>query len=259
VLQKFYTHQGSSIGRLTSTYLYMKTLDKNWLTEGLIDFEYKKYLVLAYLQDVKQHFNQKKLYPYLSDLVLHYQNLLSIKENKKLIYENFPKKISKADFEKLTLSYSKIIEDDVFMAELEEIIGYSIPRFKEMLQQGKDIYEWVEEHIHITPIGLSPLYHVEGYLFLSESHVRETRIYQYQITIFENAHEKYRGVHTTFLESYRRGIGVTFENIKIDLIKRYSQMPNPATYLVESKIVCPLDETLLPIAKRLLVKHISLS
>lgn len=235
----------------------MKTLDKNWLTEGLIDFEYKKYLVLAYLQDVKHHFSQKKLYPYLSDLVFHYQNLLSIKENKKLIYENFPKQISKADFEKLTLSYTKLVEDDAFMADLEEIIGYSIPKFKEMLQEGKDIYEWIEEHINITPIGLSPLYPVEGYLFLSESHVSETRIYQYQITIFENAHEKYRGVHTYFLENFRRGIGVTFENVKIDLIRRYKQLPNPATYLVESKIVCPLDETLLPIAKRLLVKHIS--
>jgi hypothetical protein len=235
----------------------MKTLDRNWLTEGLIDFEYKKYILLAYLQEVKSSFGQKKLYPYLSDLIFHYQNLVSIKENKNLIYENFPKQISKADFEKLTLSYKKVVQDDAFMADLEEIIGYSIPKFKEMLQEGKDMYEWVEEHMNITPIGLSPLYPDEGYMFLSEPHQTETKIYQYQITIFENAHEKYRGVHTSFLESVRKGVGVTFENVKIDLIKRYKQLPNPATYLVESKIVCPLDETLLPIAKRLLVKYIS--
>ena len=143
------------------------------------------------------------------------------------------------------------------MADLEEIIGYSIPKFKEMLKEGKDIYEWVEEHIDITPIGLSPLYPDEGYLFLNELTISETRVYQYQMTIFENAHEKYRGVHTYFIESFRKGVGVTFENVKIDLIKRYKTLPNPATYLVESKIVCPLNETLLPIAKRLLVKHIS--
>jgi hypothetical protein len=235
----------------------MKTLDRNWLTEGLIDFEYKKYILLAYLQQVKNNFNQKKLYPYLSDLIFHYQNLMSIKENKNLIYENFPKQISKADFEKLTLSYKKVVEDDTFMADLEEIIMYSIPKLKEILKEGKDIYEFIEEHINISPVGVSPLYPDEGYMFLNESHVSETRIYQYQVTIFENAHEKYRGVHTYYLESVRKGIGVTFENVKIDLIKRYKQLPNPATYLVESKIVCPLDETLLPIAKRLLVKHIS--
>jgi hypothetical protein len=235
----------------------MKTLDKNWLTEGLIDFEYKKYVLLAYLQEVKHSFDQKKLYPYLSDLVFHYQNLQSIKENKKLIYENFPKQISKADFEKLEISYKKIVQDDAIMNDIEEILTYSIPRLKERLQEGKDIYEFIEEHINISPVGVSPLYPDHGYMFISESHVSETRIYQYQITIFENAYEKYRGVHTFYLESIKKGIGITFENVKIDLIRRHKQLPNPATYLVESKIVCPLDETLLPIAKRLLVKYIS--
>jgi hypothetical protein len=235
----------------------MKTLHKNWLTEGLIDFEYKKYVLLAYLKEVKSSFGQKKLYPQLSDLIFHYQNLLSIKENKKLIYENFPKQISKADFEKLTISYKKIVKDDDVMADIEEILSYSIPKLKETLVEGRDIYEHIEEHINITPVGISPLYPDEGYLFFSEPQVSETKIYQYQITIFQNASEKYRGVHAYFLESVRKGIGITYENVKIDLIRRNKQLPNPATYLIESSIVCPFDETLLPIAKRLLVKYVS--
>ena len=28
----------------------MKNLEKDWLTQGLIDFEYKKYILLSYLQ-----------------------------------------------------------------------------------------------------------------------------------------------------------------------------------------------------------------
>lgn len=235
----------------------MESLNKDWLTEGLIDFEYKKYVLLAYLRDVKTNFDQKKLYPYLSDLVFHYQNVLSIKENKQLIYENFPKQISKADFEKLTISYKQIVQDEGVMAEMEAIIMYAVPKLKEFLQEGKNIYEYIEEHLKISPVGVSPLYPDEGYIFLNEWQESETRIYQYQMTIFENANEKYRGVHTYFLESVRRGIGVTFENVKIDLIRRHKQLPNPATYLIESRIYCPLDETLLPIAKRLLVKHIS--
>jgi hypothetical protein len=46
----------------------------------------------------------------------------------------------------------------------------------------------------------------------------------------------------------------TFENIKLDLVKRYKHLPNPATYLVESKYVLPLEETLLPIAKKKVVE-----
>ena len=57
-------------------------LSKNWITEGIIDFEYKKYILLAYLQHIKSEFDERKLYPMLSDLFFHYQNLLQFKENK---------------------------------------------------------------------------------------------------------------------------------------------------------------------------------
>lgn len=234
----------------------MKELKKDWLTQDLIDFEYKKFILLAYLQEVKTNFTDRKLYPYFSDLIFHYRNLLSIKENKSILFENFPKQISKADFEKLTISYHKIIGDDYVMAEIEAIVTYAIPKLKDILTEGKDIYEYVEENLAITPVGISPLYPDEGYLFITEPNDKETRIYQYQITIFESADERYRGVHTTYLESVRRSLANTYENIKIDLTRRYKQLPNPATYMVEAKISLPLNETLLPIAKRVLVKYI---
>ncbi|MBC7922926.1 MAG: hypothetical protein H7Z75_17760 [Ferruginibacter sp.] len=234
----------------------MKELKKDWLTEDLIDFEYKKYILLAYLQQVRQNFDGKRLYPYLSDLVLHYRNLLSVKENQKLMYENFPRQISKADFERLQLSYQQIVGDDGIMAEIEAIVTYALPKLKDILTEGKDIYEYIEDNLEISPVGISPLYPEEGYLFLQSQLDKETRIYQYQVTLFESADEKYRGIHTTYLESVYRGLGTTYENIKVDLTRRYKQLPNPATYIVASKIRCPLNETLLPIAKRVLVKYI---
>jgi hypothetical protein len=234
----------------------MKELKKNWLTEDLIDFEYKKFILLAYLQEVKHNFKDKKLYPYLSDLVFHYRNLQSVRDNQKLMYENFPREISRADFDRLQITYRKIVEDDSIMSEIEAIVTYALPKFKDILTEGKDLYEYIEENLEISPVGISPLYPDEGYLFLHETNDKETRIYQYQITLFESADEKYRGVHTTYLESVRRGFGTTFENIKVDLTRRYKQLPNPATYIVASKVYCPLNETLLPIAKRVLVKYI---
>ncbi|MDB5281955.1 MAG: hypothetical protein JWO06_1030, partial [Bacteroidota bacterium] len=60
----------------------METLDKNWLTDGLIDFEYKKYLLLSYLQQAGKNFDERKLYPKLSELVEHYKSLQLFKEKK---------------------------------------------------------------------------------------------------------------------------------------------------------------------------------
>ncbi|TAE04020.1 MAG: hypothetical protein EAZ97_00720 [Bacteroidetes bacterium] len=237
----------------------MKTLHTDWLTDGLIDFEYKKYLLLAYLKNIRQDFDEKKLYPSLSDLIFHYQNLLEIKENKKLIYEQFPKVISQADFNKLEISYKKIVEDDEVMREIEEIVQYALPRFQGLLNNGKEIYEFIENNLEIATVGITPIYKNEGYMFISEHLVQETKIYQYQISVFESAKERFRGVHTQYLESVQKSLGQTYENLKISLTRKYTNMPNPATFLIVSKVVCPFDESLLPIAKRALVKHLSLA
>jgi len=170
----------------------MAPLKQNWLTDGLIDFEYKKYVLLAYLNEVKENFDLQKLYPFLSDLVFHYQNLQLLKNNKKILYENFPKSLTKADFKKLKLSYKLVIEDDKMMKELEEIVGYSLPLFQNALNEGKDIYEYVESKVEITPIGVTPIYADEGYMLVDQKDESLLMIYRYQITVFENSKDRYR-------------------------------------------------------------------
>jgi len=235
----------------------MKALNEDWLTSHLIDFEYKKYILLAYLKDIKQQFDRVALYPYLSDLVFHYRNLLAIKENKEVLINNFPKSISQADFEKLSIHYKKMVESDEIMEELESIIEYAVPQFKTILGEGKDLFEFIEENIEIIPIGITPLHHQEGYLFLQQKGQKATQVYEYQVSIFEKADETYRGIHTTFLENITRGIGRTFESIKLELIRKYQKLPNPATFLINSDIVCPVNATLLPVSKRMFIKYLA--
>jgi len=235
----------------------MNELSKDWLTEGLIDFEYKKYYLLAYLKDVKASFGELKMFPFLSDLVFHYRNLLNLKNDKNLIFSAFPKSISRADFEKLELSYKKIIEDDEIMHEIQEIVDFAVPRVKETLHEGKDIYEYIESNFEISSVGLSPLYVDEGYMFLHVDPDQETYVHKYSVTVFENSDEKFRGITTQWIETFRKSVFETFENKKIDLTKRFKSLPNPATYLIVSKGDFPFESTLMPIAKRLLIRHIA--
>lgn len=234
----------------------MKNLDLNWITKGLLDFEYKKYILLAYLKEVNKSFDESKLYPFLSDLIMHRQNLLSIKKNKKITKEQFPKKLSKIDFENFTVEYERLVEDDKYFKELEDIIGYAIPLFERHIVDGRDIYESVEEKLDIFPVGVVPLNQEAGYMFLREANKKNMRVYEYQITIFENANERFRGIKMEYVTSYFRNITNTYEMIKTDLISNHKKIANPATYAVESKLVLPLKETLLPIAKRSLVRYI---
>jgi hypothetical protein len=235
----------------------MDRLSKDWLTQGLIDFEYKKYLLLSYLQAVRKSFDRVELYPFLADLVFHYRNLVAIRENKALIRESFPKEISLEEFKKLELSYRQLVEDDTVMSELEDIIEFSIPQIKDSLQDGSMIYELVESQCEISPVGVTPLYAKEGYLFVTQPPEKETTIYRYQVSIFEQSQEQLRSLNTEFIERVEKKPLYTYEQIKLDLVKKFSDMPNPATYLILSKMKFPFAETLMPVAKRLFVKTLT--
>ncbi|MCS6974869.1 MAG: hypothetical protein N2044_08875 [Cyclobacteriaceae bacterium] len=235
----------------------MSSLSKDWLTQGLIDFEYKKYVLLAYLQKVKESFGRVELYPFLSELVFHYQNLKAVQENRTLIREQFPRELSLEDFRKLVLSYRQMVEDDAVMNELSSIIEFAIPQVKESLDEGTVIYEYVESQCEFTAVGVTPLYAREGYLFVTQPPEEETNIYRYQLSIYEERHEQLRSLNTKYIETASKSPFEPYENLKLSLTRRFSDLPNPATYLVLSRIRFPFTATLMPVAKRLLVKHLS--
>lgn len=235
----------------------MEKLSPTWLTDKLIDFEYKKYLLLAYLKNVKGRFDNGELYPQMADLVTHYKNLLQVKENKEVLYDGFPKEMSKIDLKKLELTYRHIIEDEDLMKELTGIINYALPRIETTIEEGKELYDWIEDNLMLSPVGVVPMYDKEGYFFIQYDKKNDLLIYRYNITLFENANDKFRGIKTTFVNKDEKSIARTAENIKGELIKTFRDLPNPATFLITSQLKLPLKQTLLPITKRMLLQRLA--
>ena len=234
----------------------MKTLSETWFADGYIDFELKKYTLLAYLQEVNKYFTEAKLYPQLADVIFHYNNLIAFRENKKYLQEQFHKKLTGMQIEKLQLLYEQMIEDDELMQELETIMHYSIATMKSTISNGTEIYEMVEQSIRIQPIGLIPLDTSEGYLFLRSTAQKQTKVYQYRLSFFERHDEQYRTLKTNFIESWHSNIVNSYENIKGELIRNKIELPNPAVYCIETNLSYPVEETFLPIAKRSFVKFL---
>ncbi len=235
----------------------MQFLNKNWITENQIDFEYKKYILLAYLQHVSDNFTEYRLYPYLSDLIEHYRNLKSLKDNKQNLYNLFPERMKGADLEQFKLISEKIVQDDALMQEIESILDFSIPQMEVYLREGKKIYDFIEERLKIFPVGVIPLNSESGYVFFKTGSSVDTFVYEFQISIFENPLEKYRGIHLSYLKTYEKSLSNTFEAIKSDLLLFNRSLPNPATFVIETEMNIPFDETFLPLAKRSLVKRIA--
>jgi hypothetical protein len=232
-------------------------LSDNWIVEGLIDFEYKKYIALAYLKEVKEDFDYHKLYPKLSELLNHYNNLKKLKDSKEELYKLFPKRLSSANLNELKLVFESIEKDSELMAEIQAIINFAIPEFKKKLNEGKDLYEYIESQLELIPIGINPYNQEEGYLMITCNKNKEIQTYYYEISIFESPNEKFRGIHTKWIKQFTYSISNTLETIKKELIRQHKKLSTPAFFQVNSKMLWPINETLLPISKRLLVKHIN--
>lgn len=228
----------------------MKKLSTDWFIEGLQDFEYKKYLLLAYLQHVAREFAEVRLYPAFSDLIHHYKNLTSFQENKRKLWEQFPGKLSEEEFRKFRLTFEPQIDEGPSIQEIEAIVEYAIPQIRNHVKEGKEIYDYIEDQLRIEPIGITPLYKQEGYLFLRVSPRPVVKVYEYQIVFFENTDANYHGISLHYLDSFTYTLANTYESMKLHLIRHHTKLPNPATWLLYAVHPFPEQASLLPIAKR---------
>ncbi|NNC82763.1 MAG: hypothetical protein HKN79_04230 [Flavobacteriales bacterium] len=234
----------------------MATLKHDWLTEHLIDFEYKKYVLLAYLQRSKHEFDELKLFPTLSDLIFHYRNLMHYIECKELIDENLPVEMAGVDIKAMKLMYERISQDDELMAILNEIVAYAMPQLEDAIYEGREIYEIVEEHIRMDVVGLVPLYTAEGYFILSNDEEDDAYVYRYDVSSIEKPDESYRTISSQFIKKVTKSKYECVDDVKLSLVKDYEDLPNPALYRFHSTLQVPHEETFLPISKRILLKEI---
>jgi hypothetical protein len=233
-------------------------LSETWFIEGYVDFELQKYRLLAYLQEVNNCFSATKLYPHLADVIFHYHNLEGFRNNKKFLQDQFPKKLEGVNLQRAELLYEQMLADGDLMAELEQITQFAISEMKSTIENGAEIYELVEKQIHIEPVGIVPLYKNEGYMLLRQGQHADIKAYYFAITLFEHQSAKYQGIRLLYVDSWVKSVAHTYEAIKRELIQHYPVLPNPAVYSVESNLSVPVDETLLPIAKRALVRQLSI-
>lgn len=254
-------------------------LHSDWFTEKRIDFEYQSYRLLAYLQMVNHSFNKGMLYPFLTELISHKKNLLHLKNEKQNLSDKFPKELTKIDLKNLNLEYTFSLNNDAAMEEINSIVDFSLPRIGHYIDEGNAIYSIVKDKITIVPVGIIPIYTKEGYILVSafSKGKKKANVYYYSISLFVNElardtggslplsltagdldQDLYCNIQTKYVTSVSISAVNTFENIKTQLIKRNPQLPNPATFAVESELYFPVNETLLPVAKKLLLNYIVL-
>ena len=234
----------------------IKQLSKNWFAEGTIDFEYKKYILLAYLQYVDSNFKDNILYPDLAEIIQHARNLANFLDEKYKLYNQFPKRLQFEVENEVSIPKPVNHDENSIMEEIENIVSFAIPLLDNELSIGKDVYEYIESKLNFEPIGIEPLEKNGGYLFIKNGNQNTTQVYHYQMNIFTQPDATYRSIKTDYYTTYQMTITNTYEAMKQEIIKTDKLSYIPAVYLCYTDRTFPLHESLLPVIKRRLIRYL---
>ncbi len=221
------------------------------------DFEAAQYGIMGALQDVRRAFARSEIYPELADLIELMATLKTVLQRGKDLREALPRRIREIDVQEGEITYEPLPPGADGSAFLEDLIGWALPRIETTVEEGRTIYDFVEDNLRVEEVGILPLYTEEGYLFIPDRRSGVMHVLRYHLSIITRADERYRSLRTSYVKSLRQpGVSAPPSRVKIDLLAENREWPNPATYLIDADIDFPFEQTLLPVAKRKLMLYL---
>lgn len=235
----------------------MAKLSLNTFLTGTGDIEATQYRVQEGLKAYYSEFSRNKLYPSLAELVDLHRALVEIINSMSDIQGHLPHELKEVDLHegKLVYETSGMTDDDI--ARAADLIVWALPKIQAAIDEGVNIYNFVDEHMQIENVGILPMYRDEGYWFVPEHRLALLHLLRYELSLFSSANERYRRLKTVNIgEIEQKHLLRSPEAIKLQLIEQYRDLPNPATYVCETDLDFPYSETILPIAKRKLMAQV---
>lgn len=204
-------------------------LENNWLTNDPIDFEYKKYMLLAYEQQQLKFYNQDKIYPAFSDIVEKIKIVNQFLQNVKIIEE------SKLEIENIDWINSKIVYkskvDDKSLKEIKDIAVYSKEILVNLYRQYRNLLDDVDQSISISGCRVEIFNQYDGYIIMRYD--GKERILEYEV------HRKIHPAPHYILKTS-----------KANMKKYYGDRLTKNVFDVVFKEHFPMKESIIPVYRR---------
>lgn len=220
---------------------------------GSDDLEAAQYRLLAAMQTVHAAYHQGAIYPYLGELIRLRRELDDVLESSEALKQQLPRRIEGVDWEEGAVRY----EDAAPLpARVEELAAWALPRLADAIEEGRTIFEFVEREAELETVGLLPAYQGEGYLVYRDPETGAFRAVRYTASVLTGEHGRYRSLRTSALE--QDGLdAATATAYKEALVEAYPDLPHPATFWVRTDLEFPVEATVLPVAKRMLLRFLT--
>jgi hypothetical protein len=237
----------------------METLNLNTFIKAADDVELSKYKVLATLHEYTSCLHKNKLYPALAELISIKNELELLVEQMSLFDPEFVLNLNFADFTE-DLALANPVEYDVdALITVSNFINWALPEIKAAVDEGKAIFDFVDENIILHEVGIMPIYKNEGYFFIQDIKHDLMKIYRFEMSLFSTEENPLRTLKSKLVDLISLQAPETqspFE-LKHNLVKKFKDLPNPSCYYFETSIDFPFAETVLPVAKRKLVRKLT--
>lgn len=221
------------------------------------DAERAQYQVLGGLQRAHEAFAQNEIYPHLGRLVKLYKALQTVLDRSEAFRNPRTGTIKGLDLDNKKVIYEWPELDTDQMSLVEDFIRWALPHIQDAIEEGRTVYEFVEESMQMEEVGIVPSYVQEGYLMVPDRQANKLHVLRYSLSIFTSAEERYRTLKTVHCKSVPHdGVDTQPSHVKMDLLAERTDLPNPATYYFDTDVGFPYERTMLPIVKRKMMQHL---
>jgi hypothetical protein len=236
----------------------MRKLTLDTFVSAADDFERSQYQFLSALKSYSEQLHKNKVYPALSELFEISIILEGIINEKSELEKIFPQLIQN---KVLARERNDSESDPAFINDVNQVfdfINWAYPKIQDVVEEGKVIYSFVKQNLVIEEIGIVPIYKNEGYFFISNPKIDSLQIYRYEVPFLSIDMNTSSLMRIYLMHSFikEEASKETHSSIKLKLIKEFDDLPNPATFKMECDLDFPFEETILPIAKRRLIKRL---
>ena len=239
----------------------MKKLTIESFISVIDDNELSQYYVLGALKKYYSELYKNKLYPSLSELFDLGKVLEEVINQKSNLEKIFPQKSNNTAM--ILKPDSEVIEKDIFFeADIEklfEFINWAYPKVSDAIIEGKAIYSFVKQNLKVEEVGEHTYYRNEGFFIIRDNTKNMMNVYRYEIPFMALDNGASSEMKINLVKSFAStsNQNISLLDLREQLGKEFQELPNPATYYFETDLDFPFEETILPIAKRRLMKTLA--
>ena len=216
------------------------------------DLEKRNLYWAHYIKQIQKNLRELKLSPSYKTLKFDAVTCSILSSNQKTLWMR-TRKIERPDLRKSQWVFKSTLPE----SQLSELMHYAetvcLPTLNSRLKDYQDLKEFLYSTLTLEPIGVETLYRKEGFLLTKHKQNDEVYSYRYKLSNLIRADLRSQ-VSLIPVEQFRYKTGTNLVQYKKKLNKGQPIAFN--CYLAEAHLEIPRDESLIPVSKGLLAKHL---